>query len=246
MSETNPLGSTSAPSLINLLNTSQQVPFRLIIHRPYTFMGNTLNEYQFRCTPFSSVNSKTSSTNASSIVSDSAPSVIYNQYKCILTIKKLATDQGGLQHTQEEYKIENHVYLIRHTDHAWVWYIDTWNQSIIIDPPITMSCTYSTRTQKWRILGSNREINTLFTMNKLGDGLGLFSKFLADTHEVEFMSSPSLLHPFMSIRSMWQGHEVAHSSMYEGHTIEYDMQESQESAQESKHVDELKNNNLMI
>ncbi len=152
-------------------------------------MPKTYLEYIFQCTPLET-----------------------NQYLCQLTLRKIPIDKAGLQHTQEEFVLIHHIILMRYNNYKWVWYCEKLNQSTILEPPISLACLFSPRSKRWRIVSNYKQINSLFTLNMFGEGLGLFAMSLCDQNVLELSSDQ----PELELYSLGYGKKWAFSRIYDG------------------------------
>jgi len=179
------------PSLIRLLNATSIIPYRFTLHRPLAFPRKTVLQYVFHCRRVSADKN--------------------DRYICSLKICKLPIDSTGLQHIQEEFKIEHKLYLIRHNENEWLWYCKKLDNLVVLDPPIAIACIYSTVRKRWRLCGNYRQINSLFTLNQFGEGLGLMARMFADDHSVHIYADK----PVLEISSTCYVGSVAYTSVFE-------------------------------
>lgn len=180
------------PPLIRLLNASKIIPYRFSLERPLTIFGRTFLQYQFSC--------------------ERADPHRTDRYICKMNLSKIPVDQTGLQHLQSEFNIQHRIDLIQLRETKWIWYCEKLDNKVILDPPIALPCIFSPTRERWRLAGSYRQINSLFTLSQFGEGLGILASLLADRHSVEFFSD----HPMLEIHSTCFGRAIAWSSQYEG------------------------------
>lgn len=181
--------STPLPSLIRLLNASRILSYQCCLERPGNFQSKTYLQYQFACQSHS-----------------------LGQYNCELSLQKIPTESSGLQHTQSEYVLKHRIRLVQINDSEWIWYCRKLNEQIHLDPPIVVPCRYSARTGDWRIEGTYRDINSLFTLNQFGEGLGMWAQAFAKKHTVVI----SCTLPELQIHSFFLSIPLVHSSRYDG------------------------------
>ena len=145
-----------------------------------------------------------------------------------MQISKIPVDKTGLQHTQQEFAIEHKIYLIRHTENKWLWYCEKLDKTVLLSPPICLACVYSDVTRKWKMSGTYRQINSLFTLNQFGEGLGLLASMFADNHTIEFYCEK----PALDISSTCYGKAVAYSSAFDSSSKDSDDDDDEDSQEE--------------
>ena len=151
-------------ALISLLNASRIIPYRFSLERPFTIFGKTFLEYHFEC--------------------ERADPNKTDRYICTMHLHKLPVDQSGMQHTQSDFHIKHRIELIQLRESKWIWYREKLDNKMILDPPIAIPCIFNPTRERWRLAGSYRQINSLFTLSQFGEGLGILASLFADNHTV--------------------------------------------------------------
>src|SRR5665648_160956 len=161
------------PDLMDIWNKTAERPYIVTIERPFTMLGTGTYEYSFVCKP------------------EQQDPKLSHTFNCEIRIRKVLTDEGGTSATGPDDEVVTDFKAIYCDEMCYFLRCTMVKRKIWLRTRITIACEYLARESGscWVLTGSVDDIQSLFTLNRTGEGLGPLAEYLSSSNTISFFTN---------------------------------------------------------
>ena len=164
---------TKIPDLMDIWNKTADYPYTVTIERPFTMLGTSTYQYSFVCKR-----------------EQNDPKLLHT-FNCEIRIRKVLTEEGGTSATAPEDEVMTDFKAVYCDETCYILRCTMLKRKIWLRKRLSITCEYIARDSGscWVLTGSVNDIQSLFTLNRTGEGLGPLAEYLSSTNTISFFTN---------------------------------------------------------